>query len=210
MISVYLLGATHLGRELESAIDNSPIPYKQYSILGYLHKLMGDSPLDKYPSDYTILGSWEDYPLDKSSNFILAVADPHWKKILYDHLAGKCNLISFVHYTARIGKFCQIAEGSLVTTYSVISTNVKLGKAVFVNGGSQVGHDVVIGDYTTLYSRVQVGGGCQIGSNVVIGSCATILPGIKIGDGATIGTGSVVIRNVKPGVTVFGNPAKRL
>jgi acetyltransferase-like isoleucine patch superfamily enzyme len=36
------------------------------------------------------------------------------------------------------------------------------------------------------------------------------MPGIKIGDGATVGTGSVVIKNVKPGVTVFGNPAKSI
>ena len=34
------------------------------------------------------------------------------------------------------------------------------------------------------------------------------VPGARIGDGATIGAGSVVLRDVRPGVTMFGNPAK--
>jgi serine acetyltransferase len=31
-----------------------------------------------------------------------------------------------------------------------------------------------------------------------------------IGDGATIGAGSIVVSNVPAGMTVFGNPAKKL
>ena len=37
-----------------------------------------------------------------------------------------------------------------------------------------------------------------------------ILNGKTIGDDAKIGAGSIVIRNVKPGTTVFGNPAKEI
>jgi len=31
-----------------------------------------------------------------------------------------------------------------------------------------------------------------------------------IGDDVTIGVGSVVLRDLKPGITVFGNPAKQI
>ena len=41
-----------------------------------------------------------------------------------------------------------------------------------------------------------------------IGANATILPGITIGEGAMIGAGSVVTRDVPPGSTVVGNPAR--
>jgi acetyltransferase-like isoleucine patch superfamily enzyme len=41
-----------------------------------------------------------------------------------------------------------------------------------------------------------------------IGANATILPGITIGEGAMIGAGSVVTKDVPPGVTVVGNPAR--
>jgi acetyltransferase-like isoleucine patch superfamily enzyme len=35
-----------------------------------------------------------------------------------------------------------------------------------------------------------------------------VIAGITIGKNARIGAGSVVINDVKPGETVFGNPAK--
>ena len=43
-----------------------------------------------------------------------------------------------------------------------------------------------------------------------IGSSATILCGITIGEGAVVGAGSVVTRDVPPGVVVAGNPARIL
>jgi len=48
----------------------------------------------------------------------------------------------------------------------------------------------------------------RIGSDVWIGGGAIILPGVTIGDGAVIGAGSVVTRNVGPGVIAAGNPAR--
>src|SRR5581483_3106907 len=50
----------------------------------------------------------------------------------------------------------------------------------------------------------------RIGSNVWIGGGAIVLPGVTIGDDAVIGAGSVVTRDVLPGVTVAGNPARIL
>jgi acetyltransferase-like isoleucine patch superfamily enzyme len=75
---------------------------------------------------------------------------------------------------------------------------------------SGIGHDAVAGEFTTLSSVVDVTGNVQIGKDVSIGSGARLLPGVKVGDGAVIGAGSIVVRSVKPGVTVFAAPAKTL
>ncbi len=48
----------------------------------------------------------------------------------------------------------------------------------------------------------------HIGRNVWIGGGTIILPGVSVGDDAIIGAGSVVTRNVPPGATVVGNPAR--
>ncbi|MFN7341358.1 MAG: serine O-acetyltransferase [Opitutia bacterium] len=47
-----------------------------------------------------------------------------------------------------------------------------------------------------------------VGSDVVVGAGAVILGGISIGDGAVIGANSVVTRDVAPGSTVVGAPAR--
>ncbi len=45
----------------------------------------------------------------------------------------------------------------------------------------------------------------SIGDNVCIGGGSKILPGVAIGDRSVVGAGSVVTRDVPPGVVVAGN-----
>ncbi|QFS82231.1 Maltose O-acetyltransferase [Roseivivax sp. THAF40] len=47
-----------------------------------------------------------------------------------------------------------------------------------------------------------------IGRDVWLGASAIILPGITVGDAAIVGAGAVVTRDVPPGATVMGNPAR--
>ena len=53
-------------------------------------------------------------------------------------------------------------------------------------------------------------GGVRIEDGCLIGTGATILQYLHIGEGATVGSGAVVTKNVEPGVTVVGIPAKPL
>ncbi len=41
-----------------------------------------------------------------------------------------------------------------------------------------------------------------------IGANATIVCGVTIGEGATVGAGAVVTKDVPPGESVVGNPAR--
>lgn len=106
--------------------------------------------------------------------------------------------------------------------------NITLGRGVFLNFNCCI-LDVVavsIGDNTQIGPNVQIltadhprdpaqrrqmlefGRPIAIGANVWIGGGAIILPGVTIGDDAVIGAGSVVTRDVPPGATAVGNPAR--
>ena len=55
---------------------------------------------------------------------------------------------------------------------------------------------------------LELGKPVTIGANAWIGGQAIILPGVMVGDDAIVGAGSVVTRDVPPGATVVGNPAR--
>jgi maltose O-acetyltransferase len=106
--------------------------------------------------------------------------------------------------------------------------NISLGDGVFLNfncvildvvevtvgDGTQIGPAVQIyaadhpRDAETRKTGLEFGRPVRIGKDVWIGGGAILLPGVTIGDGAVIGAGSVVTRDVGPGVTVAGNPAR--
>lgn len=106
--------------------------------------------------------------------------------------------------------------------------HIHLSDRVYMNAGCKIldTADVRIGPSTMLGPNVQIycahhhtdadkrSKGLEIarpvtiGAQVWIGGGAIILPGVTIGDGAIVGAGSVVTKNVPPGATVVGNPAR--
>ena len=44
----------------------------------------------------------------------------------------------------------------------------------------------------------------------MLGIGSVVLPNVQVGPWATVGAGAVVLQDVAPGVTVVGNPARRL
>ena len=111
--------------------------------------------------------------------------------------------------------------------YCDYGTNIRLGQHVFFNFNCIVLDvcEVRIGDFTLFGPAVQIytathpmdaelrrrqesGKPIEIGSDVWVGGGAIICPGVKIGGNAVIGAGSVVTRDVPPGVFAAGNPCR--
>jgi UDP-2-acetamido-3-amino-2,3-dideoxy-glucuronate N-acetyltransferase len=109
---------------------------------------------------------------------------------------------------AEIGAACKIQSHTFICDGVTIEDEVFVGHGVmFVNdrrpratdGSGQLQSEA---DWELLETVVERGAS--------IGSGATILGGLRIGAGATVGAGAVVTKDVAPGATVAGNPARPL
>jgi len=99
-----------------------------------------------------------------------------------------------------------------------IHPGAKIGRRLFIDHGLGVviGETAEIGDDVTLYQGVTLGGVSwnkgkrhpTIGNNVVVGAGAKVLGPFTVGEGARIGSNAVVVKEVPPGATVVGIPAR--
>jgi sugar O-acyltransferase (sialic acid O-acetyltransferase NeuD family) len=205
---LFIIGANHLARELESWIELIPDDRRDWKFTGFLHNINDGNPLKQYPTDYKILGDWETFKFKKGDRCLIGVADVEWREKIFRTLENKVWFMPFIAPNAIIGKFNKISDGTIICPNTVITTNVKIGKGCLFNIGTQVGHDAEIGDFCSLMANVDLGGGSKVGRKVFIGTNSSILPKKKIADNVRIGAGSIVIKNVKKeNVTLFGNPA---
>jgi len=78
---------------------------------------------------------------------------------------------------------------------------------VTVGDHAIVGYDATILCHEFLQDEYRTGE-VVVGERAMIGACAVILPGVEIGAGAQVGANSVVTRDVPPGTTVAGIPAR--
>ena len=125
------------------------------------------------------------------------------------HAAWRANARLFARWVSQLSRWLTGIE---------IHPGATLGRRLFIDHGMGVviGETSEIGDDVTLYQGVTLGGTSlektkrhpTIGNGVIIGAGAQVLGPITVGDGARVGSNAVVIKDVPPGATMIGIPAR--
>lgn len=214
MRQVAVIGASGFGREV------MPLVREQMRALGDAETILvfvDDNPVARVINGQPVLtyGEWLSSPAD-SRQAVIAIADGTVRQ----KLAVRCELDGIGFIDARAGNIVvmddvSIGPGAVLSPFVTVTSNVRIGRHFHANIYSYVAHDCVIGDYVTFAPGVKCNGNVVIEDYAYLGTGAVLRQGrpgdpLVIGRGATVGMGAIVTRSVPPGVTVVGNPARRL
>jgi acetyltransferase-like isoleucine patch superfamily enzyme len=124
----------------------------------------------------------------------------------------------FVREGSVVGARTTLARGASLERDVVVGRDVTIARGANLTTGTVVGDRVYIGEYVVTTNDDTMGRHDSRRPNLApilrsecrIGARAALTPGVTIGEGAWVQAGSVVTRDVAPGVLVGGRPATEI
>lgn len=204
---VLILGANALGRSAKEIFESNEVV-----VYGFLddNKKLHSTEVD----DVVVLGSTDDDGflklIGKKCEAFVAIDDNKVRRHLVSmlHEVRHVQPVNGVHRSAVLSPRSSMGHGNFVGAGCTVGTGTVIGSHCIIGAGGHVGAECKIGDFVQVGSGAIINAGVVVEDDVFIGSGAVIIAGVTLGKGARIGAGSVVITSIKPGVTVFGNPAQ--
>lgn len=167
--------------------------------------------LKDFPEYPQVIAFEDEYEIQQDDVFICALGNMAIKMKCVDKLLKRgAQFINLIHKTAYIAPSCQMGTGNLIQPYVRIGSGSCLGSYNTIQTNSIIAHNCSVGDFNRIDCNVMCVGGTNIGNCVTIHTGAVINHKVKLYDNCTVAALSFVIRSVKQGTTVWGNPAKRL
>jgi sugar O-acyltransferase (sialic acid O-acetyltransferase NeuD family) len=123
---------------------------------------------------------------------------------------GPERFATLIHPAASVSRRARLGRGVYVNYGASIAGGVVVGDHVALGPGAIIGHDTVIEDHTVIAPGAVVSGFVHIEGPAYIGARAVIRQRQRVGARSVVGMGTVVVRDVAPGTTVVGNPARLL
>ena len=211
MKKLLIIGARGFGREAyETVLRSESFVSGSVVVKGFLDSdaTSFDGLKGHFPP---IICSPEDYVIEDDDVFFIAMGDSKWRKYYADILASKgASFYTIISRDSNVYPTATIEDGCYIGGWTVISDNVHLGKNAVILGMCTLGHDSVVGDYSTIEAYSFIGGYSKVGNMSTMHVRSTLIRHKSIGDNVDVGSCSVVIRNVKDNLHVYGNPAKKI
>lgn len=208
MKNLIIIAAGGMGRTIYGIAKESIGYGTDYLIKGFIDDNL--HALDGFPNYPPIIGTISEYKPQPDDVFVCSIGGSSRRTCIENLLAIGAQFINIVHTSARIRTNVQMGEGNVICPYVSIGADARMGSFNMIQPFTTIGHDVVIGDYTRIDTHVTCVGEAKIGNEVDIYTGAVVNFGVRVEDGAHVGACSFVIRKVKAGTTVYGNPAKVL
>lgn len=209
---IVVVGAGGQGRDIAWLIREIDAALGGFDFRGFvvsdLGRLGPNDSRDQVLGDY----SWLERHANEVDALALGIGTPAARlKVAHElqELFPKLEWPALVHPSAQFDKSgASIARGSSVCASVVGTVNLVLEEFVLINPACTLGHEARIGRGSVVNHASSISGGVHVEEGCLVGTGARVLQYLKVGSRAIVGAGAVVTRDVAPGVTVVGVPAR--
>lgn len=206
--NLIIIAAGGMGRTMYDLVRESIGYGETFVIKGFLDDNL--NALDGFLGYPPIIGRISEYEPLEDDVFVCSIGGAARKKCMESIISRGGRFMTIIHKTARIGTNVRIGEGNVIAAYTSIGSEASVGNYNLIQSYTVIGHDVKIGDWNRIDTHVTCVGGTEIKNCADIYTSAVLNHGVVVEDNAHVGALSFVIRRVKEGTTVMGNPAKKL
>ncbi len=212
-LKLVIIGAGGFGREVLDVVEainsgHAAAGTQPYEVLGFLDDGQPDlATLAPYGVAHLGPAAALDR-MDPDVGYIIGIGSPQVRRKLDEQFGRQRECPVLVHPTVTYGRAVTFGPGTVVCAGVRLTNNIAVGRHVHLNLNTTVGHDAHLGSYVTVSPLVAISGYVELEDEVMIGTGVTLNPGVRIGAGAVIGSGAAALRDVQPGVTAVGVPAK--
>lgn len=206
-----IIGGSNGYWEIKELIDDINYTKKQYEIIAILDD--SSSLIGKNYGDVVVSG-----PIDNARSFpndvkfVFAIGSFR-TRMIRDQILIRLGIprerfVTLIHPTAkifstsRVGFGCIIHYGTVIFNHTIVEDFCIIAANCVIAVGNYIGRGALFGSNVTTTT------GVKIGYYSFTGSSASIGENIEIGPCAQIGMASLVLKDVKPGVFVLGNPSR--
>lgn len=208
MKNLIIIGAGGMGRTIYSNALESVGYGEKFVVKGFIDDNL--AALDAFENYPPIVGTIRDYQPQPDDVFVSSIGGASRRACMEEIIRRGGEFMELIHETARIYQNARLGKGNFIGAFSVIGNDAVVGDYNMIQSYTVIGHDAHIGNWNRIDTHVTCVGGIVIEDEVNIHTGAVISHNVTVGTGAHVGALSFVIRKVKPGTTVCGNPAKKL